>query len=473
MPEDPDDPSGPHEQHPDDADPAPGPDEGGAAGGGEGAPLEDDERGPRRGRRVGSAGLSSAVPDRPEPGAAADVDPQEASGAEGDRARSQGGPTRRPRRDFLVDVHEELAEHRRQLRETTGHTAEALGLLSEALPRVDELTRTVDTLAGRVDYLLERIDQPRSDELDDEPGSTDPPGFDADADGPGADDERPAGESDPPSGRRPRLAEKHVPARIARDHGLIGPINAGCWPLLGVDAAAAQWEALALFIARTLHPYYQPTRGELPDCWPAHPRCVVELSWLHRTYQSAALKQAPPAAMAEWHTRWLPAALDTLTAATSSCRPGHHHDPAAAQSPGGDRAASTSNAATSTPRSETLGPMATRAPVPNAHTPRPDPDYLSPDPRGSGITGHPGEGVAWQPDPRERRAGGPPPAAAAPSPGEPDPAAAELSHPSFWLPHYRRAAVADLEHRAAVGHHARHEPESREFAVTRADPAGP
>lgn len=513
MPHDPEDPQSedaPGSEDDRSGSRAPDPDEATHAGDPDGdrEPPDGGERRRGRGRRVGSPGLSSAVPDRPtdrdrdrEEHRSDDPPDADAAPAGGPRASSAApsvSSPRRPRRDFLADVHEELAEHRRQLRETTGHTAEALGLLSDALPRVDDLTRTVDTLAGRVDYLLERIDQPRDDAGDD-PGDdqVDQPGSDHQADtatdGSGQDAE-PAGDGDAPAGRRPRLAERHVPARIARDHGLIGPVNAGCWPLLGVDAAAAEWEALALFIARVLHPYYQPTRGQLPDCWPAHPRCVVELAWLHRMYQGSALKQASPAAMAEWHTRWLPAALDTLAAATASCRPGHHHDPTTdpADEPADEPAHDQDNDPTTGPpgraaRSGTtgagrasggtaLGPMATRSPVPNAHTPRPDADYLTRDPRRSPISGHPGERTAWQPDPRERRAGGPPPTpssideAAGPA-AAPDPAAAQPSDPSFWLAHYRRAAVADLEHRAAIGHHARHEPENREFAVTRADPA--
>jgi hypothetical protein len=102
------------------------------------------------------------------------------------------------------------------------------------------------------------------------------------------------------------------------------PIN---WPELSSEEAGPQWDALASWIANVLVPYYGITRGQLPDCWPMHWRAVLELSWLRTCYRQAFVPSSPPTAAAEWHTRWLDAALSNVATAIPEtwCRPGEHH----------------------------------------------------------------------------------------------------------------------------------------------------
>ena len=76
-----------------------------------------------------------------------------------------------------------------------------------------------------------------------------------------------------------------------------------------------------------LGPFYELTRAQLPDCWPRHRPAVIELVWLRRTYAAAHTAAATPAAAADWHTRWRPAALANIAAAIPGtwCRPGEHY----------------------------------------------------------------------------------------------------------------------------------------------------
>jgi hypothetical protein len=99
------------------------------------------------------------------------------------------------------------------------------------------------------------------------------------------------------------------------------------WPALSADAAAAEWDALATWIADVLGPFYQLTRAQLPDCWALHPPAVIELVWLRRAYVAAHAPDAAPAAAGEWHTRWRRDALTNIAAAipTTWCRPGEHY----------------------------------------------------------------------------------------------------------------------------------------------------
>jgi len=102
-----------------------------------------------------------------------------------------------------------------------------------------------------------------------------------------------------------------------------------CWATMTADQAGAEWEALTDWIADTLVPWYEITRGQLPDCWALHRPAVIELSWLHHTHQAAHQPDALPHLTAHWHTDWKPAALRTIADAiprhgTRTCGPGHH-----------------------------------------------------------------------------------------------------------------------------------------------------
>ena len=107
------------------------------------------------------------------------------------------------------------------------------------------------------------------------------------------------------------------------------------WPSLTVDEAAAVWAQLADWTETVLVGWYRLTRAQLPDCWALHRPVLLQLTWLHTTYREAHTPGARAGLAADWHTRWLPAALAAIAAATgpapgataSGCRPGHHHDP--------------------------------------------------------------------------------------------------------------------------------------------------
>jgi hypothetical protein len=84
------------------------------------------------------------------------------------------------------------------------------------------------------------------------------------------------------------------------------------WPTLTADQATVEWEKLAIWIADVLVPWYEITREQLPDCWALHRPALLELSWLHATHQEAFTPNAAAHHAADWHTRWLPAALHRI-----------------------------------------------------------------------------------------------------------------------------------------------------------------
>jgi len=101
------------------------------------------------------------------------------------------------------------------------------------------------------------------------------------------------------------------------------------WAIMGADQAATEWEALASWIERTLVPWYELTRDQLPDCWALHRPAVIDLAWLHHTHHAAHRPGAAPHLLAEWHTRWKPGALHTIHDAIPRhgpriCGPGGH-----------------------------------------------------------------------------------------------------------------------------------------------------
>jgi hypothetical protein len=101
------------------------------------------------------------------------------------------------------------------------------------------------------------------------------------------------------------------------------------WPTLDAEQAATAWDNLAHWITHTLVPWHEITRDQLPDCWALHRPAVIQLSWLHHTHKAAHRPGATGHLVADWHTRWLPAALSTITAAiprhgTRTCAPGQH-----------------------------------------------------------------------------------------------------------------------------------------------------
>lgn len=192
-------------------------------------------------------------------------------GTAGGQEPAPPGPGWRPRanprdraRDEIVAA---LDARVRRLNETATESAD---LLAQALPRIDTLAERVGELTGRVDELAGQV-----------------------------------------VGAEPAAPPPNPPVH---------------WPELSAEQARAEWDRLASWVAYVLGPWYQVTRGQLPDCWALHPRAVITLSWLRTAYVAAYTPNGRPDAAAEWHTRWLPAALAQLEAAVPQqwCRPDTH-----------------------------------------------------------------------------------------------------------------------------------------------------
>lgn len=180
-------------------------------------------------------------------------------------------------RPWAVQVGEQLRQVQRQLDattrqsdETAGHVAEIADILGRMSPRLDDVEQSVATLGGAV-----------------EAAAT------------GAGDAEDAALALTPALR---------------------------WSQLDRGGKHAAWDALAGFVSEVLNNDYQLTRLELPDCWPVHPRAVRELAWLRTLYVSSSAVGVRPELVAEWHVRWLPAAVTNLAVAIDrrECAPGKH-----------------------------------------------------------------------------------------------------------------------------------------------------
>jgi len=203
--------------------------------------------------------------------------PPAGNGVDPDRPAGEGAGPASPRRERMLselaaeiraaraDERRDVAELHAELTRIGGLLGENADLLAQVLPRVAALDAELADLAGRVDELT---------------GAT--------------------------------LAAGVVPVD---------------WPALSADAAAAEWEALAAWVADVLGPFYEITRAQLPDCWALHRPAVIELVWLRRAYAAAHALDAASAAAGEWHTRWRRDALANIAAAIPKtwCRPGEHY----------------------------------------------------------------------------------------------------------------------------------------------------
>ena len=268
-------------------------------------------------------------------------DPDRPDGAAG--AGSAGGGPVSPRRDRIVsELAGEVRAARADVTRLAAAVADNADLLAHVLPRVAGLDDAVAELGGRVDALADTA---------------------------------------PPAGA------------AAVD-----------WPALTAEQAAAEWEALAAWVATVLGPFYEITRAQLPDCWARHPPAVIELVWLRRAYAAAHAPDATATAPAEWHTRWRRDALANIATLIPKrwCRPGEHyvheHDRPH------DR-----------PYAEQTGRP---PPAPYRHTP------------------------GRRPDPADARVG----------------ADGEITHPRYWEAGYRAAVDADLAWRRARDTAAGHPP---------------
>ncbi|MEJ2865945.1 hypothetical protein [Actinomycetospora flava] len=187
------------------------------------------------------------------------------------------------RGDILRQVAGELGALRRDVDRTSGLVREHGGLLAEALPRLDTLTSDVAKLRGTVAALTAEAEE---------------------------EDERQAAD----------LAARRAVGMAPE------PPGPWAWPILDHDTATAAWDSLARWVGEVFCAWYAPTRGELPDCWPLHRRAVLELTWLRQTHVDAHARHAPGHLAAEWHGRWLPAALAGVAAAIDPehCPAGRH-----------------------------------------------------------------------------------------------------------------------------------------------------
>ena len=201
----------------------------------------------------------------------------------GDTPRDGGGSGGGPGAGhYIRDLRADLNEIRRDLRDASAVTRENTGLLSENLPRLDTLETAVGGLRGRLQALT---DHPR-------PHPDAGPAEDQTGGGPGSGGDDGAGA-----------------VGVGGLYGLGGPGVSLCWPTLDAETAAVAWDSLARWVAHVLTPWYRPSRAQLPDCWPVHPRAVAELSWLYQCYRDAVHPEAKTHLAADWHTRWLPAVL--------------------------------------------------------------------------------------------------------------------------------------------------------------------
>ncbi|NKQ59223.1 hypothetical protein HFP15_40930 [Amycolatopsis sp. K13G38] len=169
-----------------------------------------------------------------------------------------GGPgKRRPERDrLLLDLGADLRTVRTEVSGLRADVRETAGLVAEAMPRLEDVENDLAEVKGTLEALTE--EEP-------EPGNP--------------------------------------------------PVE---WPALPAEDAEREWDELAEWVGDTLVPWLQITRSQLPDMWPAHPRAVFELLWLKTCYRQAYMKRSHPTAAAEWHTRWLAAALENVRTAMPS-----------------------------------------------------------------------------------------------------------------------------------------------------------
>lgn len=67
-------------------------------------------------------------------------------------------------------------------------------------------------------------------------------------------------------------------------------------------------------------------RLRVPSCWSQHPDVVTELGWLAQTWHRAVRHDGGDlSAVAEWHTRYLPAAVERIRRASSACACFYQH----------------------------------------------------------------------------------------------------------------------------------------------------
>ncbi|WP_088319401.1 hypothetical protein [Kineosporia sp. R_H_3] len=95
------------------------------------------------------------------------------------------------------------------------------------------------------------------------------------------------------------------------------------WLTVTDPAQAVAWLSdLALWVPAVWQPHLQ-TRT--PGCWPWHPAVVAELLVVRHVWHDA-IQDADPAALAAWHDRWRPSAMQRVGRLMGGCEraEGHH-----------------------------------------------------------------------------------------------------------------------------------------------------
>jgi hypothetical protein len=94
------------------------------------------------------------------------------------------------------------------------------------------------------------------------------------------------------------------------------------WKLTGAEREAAL-DRLRAWVEQIYRPSYGHLAAALPPCWEHHPLCLYTLDWLSELwsvlYLSSARSSGTLAAQAEWQTRLLPAAAESMAREVSSC----------------------------------------------------------------------------------------------------------------------------------------------------------
>lgn len=101
------------------------------------------------------------------------------------------------------------------------------------------------------------------------------------------------------------------------------------WSSLDRAAAGREWDRLYQWLDTWLVPTYEIQVRQLMPCWTYHPRVREELSWLRVCWTQAYKRpSASGSAAGEWHTRWLPAALQNIREhfKLTLCSQAHHRD---------------------------------------------------------------------------------------------------------------------------------------------------
>jgi hypothetical protein len=190
------------------------------------------------------------------------------------------------------------------------------------------------------------------------------------------------------------------------------PVN---WPTLSTQDAEAVWEVLGRWVQEVLGDWCEVTRDQLPDCWALHRPALMQVSWLWTSHIEAYQPHSRAHAAAEWHTRWLDAALEKIKRVipASQC-----HAVAGQQ---GEHLVHRLQALQQRTRNShhRAHPLPQQAPYPTTFTPT----SPSPDPIAAPI-------VVTLPAAREIA-----------SPGQ------QVIHRPFWQPYFEQAMQADLTKR--------------------------